>query len=289
MRLKFFLLMTFVFINNLNVIAQGGKTEIVGTVVGKDRIYGHIYDSNAVNKRLLIVRVDEKLKEKVDSKYVLVKYIWHLKDEKTPYNNENATQWKFILTREKDCDSTLEKLQFSYFSTGNKITGMFPQIDRTWGIDFENLPFEKTLPCYKLESKNLSQIETFTTDSNKIPRTDKESFVLKDSILINPSQTPLEIGIFRNGLFVFTNTSDKTISNYTFGCVAEKDGKIIVTDEINSEETELSEKSSVIFPKGSGGTINYTEQIKSCYDKKSKLAIIKVSFQDKSIWQVNAY
>lgn len=126
---KIFLILIILCINFSTAVAQDKRIEIVGTVVGKDRFFGHIYDSNTVNKRLLIVRIDEKLKGKIDSKYILIKHFWRLKDEKTPYRDNQATQWKFILTRKNGCDSTLEKLQFAYFNIDEKITGIYPQIE----------------------------------------------------------------------------------------------------------------------------------------------------------------
>lgn len=105
--------------------------------------------------------------------------------------------------------------------------------------------------------------------------------------MINHPQTPLEIGIRHNGLVTFVNKSSKAIAAYTLGCVIKKDNEIIITDQANPVEANLSKNEFILTPKGSGGNFEYSDQLKNCYDKKSKFSVVKVEFEDKSIWMAN--
>ncbi len=106
MKLIIIFVLAFILVFNAEISASN-KLEIVGTIVGQEELYGHIYDGSAITPRLLIVRVDQKIKGEIKAKYILVNYQWRLDDKITPFGNSQATQWNFALTKEKKCSFTL--------------------------------------------------------------------------------------------------------------------------------------------------------------------------------------
>lgn len=260
------------------------KTELIGTVIAKQALYGHIYDDEEIIPRLLIVRVDQKIKGEIASKYVLLNYYWRLKDEQTPYDGSFATQWHFSVTKEKNCSSALADIQFVIF--GQNDTGIMPRFFRTQGIDFEPLPFNEKLPCYKLKRDDFYRLG-FKADENKFSSKDTEFYVLEKERWINTKNSPLEISLLPRGGFALKNISEKNISEFQFGClIGKSSGDFNVLESFPTEKTDLKPQIQ-IFSINSIGTNQYMEQLKICHDKNAMFGVIKIKFNDGSVWQIS--
>ncbi|HVE57434.1 MAG TPA: hypothetical protein VNB22_11445 [Pyrinomonadaceae bacterium] len=277
------ILVCFLIFSSEVLASNSNKLKINGTVISSEVLYGHIYNEDEVNPYLLIVRVDEILKGEIDSKYILVNYYWRLKDDYTVATTK-FSKWELQLYKQKSCDSSIGKLQFVMFGR-DQPSGMMPRFNRTWGIPSEKLPFDETLPCYRLKRDEFSPVKSSIIANAKMPETDTEYYVLEKTRWINFPAAPLEFGLLRNGNLFLQNKSEKQIESYKLGCVTE--------DKDNHLKTvvEISEVKYKIKPKGekwsinSIGTDEYLTEFKTCYDKNAKLSVIEVHFDDNFVWR----
>lgn len=263
--------------------ANSDTLKINGTVVADEELYGHIYNSDEVHPYLLIVRIDEVLKGEIDSKYILVNYYWRLKDSYT-VDTTKFSKWELQLYKQKSCNSSIRKLQFVMFGR-DEPTGMMPRFSRTLGIAVEKLPFDETLPCYRLKRDEFLPVKSSIIDGAKMPESDMEYYVLEKNRWINAPATPLKFGLLRNGNLYLQNKSNKQIDGYKLGCVSEdKDNDLKTVAEISEVKDTLKPEQG-IFITNSIGSDEYMEQLKTCYDKNAKLSVVEVLFEDSSIWR----
>lgn len=169
------------------------------------KIYsGHVYSSEKINTSYLIVRVDSISKGQEGSRYILVRYHRRLQDKLNPLS-KHATQWRLNLTGAKDCAKTLRELQYVEFGIEGKTTGIMPRFRRTWGAEFEPLPFDVLLPCYETRYDRITQIEVPRPTEDSMPVTDTSFFVLETDRWLNLSESPVKIGLLARGGFIFAN------------------------------------------------------------------------------------
>jgi len=262
--------------------ANSTKLKINGTVVADEELYHHIYNSDEVNPYLLIVRVDEVLKGEIDSKYIFVNYYWRLKDDYT-VDPAKFSKWELQLYKEKSCSSSIRKLQFVLFGA-DKPSGMMPRFSRTWGIPFEKLPFDETLPCYKLKRDEFSPVKESIISETNLPKNDTEYYVLEKERWVNFPAAPLEIGLLRNGNLFLQNKSEKRINSYKLGCVTEDNNRLSIVKEFAENKDKITPEEGK-FTVNSIGSDEYMEQLKTCYDQSAKLSVTEVHFDDNSVWR----
>jgi hypothetical protein len=109
------------------------KITIEGTVVARERLYGHIYDGERIDPKLLVVRVDKTISGNTGARHILVDYQWRPDDGDTPYDGEYPSRWTFKLSAEKICETSLERIQFVEFGR-DEITGILPRFNRSWDL-----------------------------------------------------------------------------------------------------------------------------------------------------------
>jgi hypothetical protein len=259
---------------------KGSDLELAGTIVAVENLFGHIYSSDKINTSYLIVRVDRIIKGQEDSPFILVRYKWRLKDKLDPFS-KHATHWEINLTRAKGCSKTLRELQYVEFGSQEKTSGIMPRFRRTWGTEFELLPFDVSLPCYESRDDRISQIETSKPTQNSVPVTDVSFFVLEEDRWINLTETPLKLSLLGGGDFVFTNVSPQRILGYRLGCVDGNGGIIKRMDETKMTLTPNEGASST----NSMGISEQMEELYVCHQSRAKLAVIEVKYEDGSVWK----
>lgn len=259
---------------------KGSDLKLVGTVVAVEELYGHIYSSEKINTSYLIVRVDRIIKGQENSRYILISYKWRLKDKLDPFS-KRATQWELNLTKTKGCPKMLRELQYVEFGLEGTTTGIMPRFRRTWGVEFELLPFDIPLPCYESRYDKISQTETSKPAQDYVPVTDTSFFVLEEERWVNLTETPLKISLLGGGDFIFTNISTKHILGYRLGCVS-SNGKVI--NGIDETKVNLKPNEGA-FTTNSTGTSEQMEELYICHQSRAKLAVIEVRFEDDSVWK----
>jgi|ERR1044072_1182734 hypothetical protein len=76
------LFLLILFCSPLPVLAKNSKRlETLGTVIGYERLFGHIYDSSKITDRFFLIKADKITKGSLDSQYLLVHYLWRLRDK----------------------------------------------------------------------------------------------------------------------------------------------------------------------------------------------------------------
>ena len=255
--------------------------ELAGTIVAVENLFEHIYSSEKINTSYLIVRVDRIIKGQQDSHYILVSYNWRLKDKLDPFS-KHATQWRFNLTRRKDCAKTLRELQYVGFGfEGKETSGIMPRFRRTWGVEFEPLPFDVSLPCYESRYDKILKIETPKPTQDNIPVTDTNFFVLEKDRWINLSESPLKISLLGSSGFIFANVSIKRTLGYRLGCV-NSNGEVV--NRMDETEVNLNPNER-LFSFSRGGTSPQMDELYICHQSGAKLAVVEVRFDDGSIWK----
>ena len=287
MKIKLILTLLFTVIFCFETSASNSsKLLLNGTVVAEEAFYGHIYDSDKVHPYLLIVRIDEVFKGEINSKYILVNYYWRLKDD-VRVEGAKYSQWKFQLYREKSCNSSIGKLQFVMFGRLGEITGMMPRFKRSQGITVEEIPFDESLPCYRLKRDGFSPVRSSRITEIKAPETDTEYYVLENERWLNFPETPLEIGLMPGGELYLRNSSEKQINGFRLACVSEnKGGRLNIAAEMPDVTYKLKSKEKK-WSINSTGSDDYMRELKTCYDKNAKLSVVRVNFDDGSVWQKN--
>ena len=256
--------------------------EIIGTIVAlKLNLEGHSYSEYKmaeIPKSYLIVRIDELVKSTEESKYVLVSFIGDRGE--SDFGNPNSF-WKFKLTRNKACDANLRDLQFAFF--GRKQTsGVLPRLLRTPGYENEALPFDSKLSCYATNLKNTQEIRKANADSKRV-EAEYDSFVLEKALWLNPTETPLKVYFGR--LDEVANTTDKPISEFKFGCVSFQDNAYQIKHSFEVEKVKVPAKKRAYLAVSNGNS-EYMDELYTCYQMKSKVAVVWVKFEDNSLWKL---
>jgi len=257
------------------------QLEVKGTIVAREKSYGHIYQDDEIQTSLLIVRLENIVKGEEKSKYILVSYKWQLKDEVNPEFENQTTSWSFLLSPKKSCKSALRDLQFTFFG-GQKISGIQPRFLRNIGSENEPLPFDTKLPCYESRATKVQKIVKFPETQNSAENY-RPSFVIEDGLWIDHPQTPLKV--FFGGIEEFTNTSNKSISEFGLGCVINPNNDFQVIKSFPVEMRGLN-PNQTIFTTESTGTSASMDKLFTCFEMKAKLAAISVKFADNSVWEI---
>jgi len=105
---------------------------------------------------------------------------------------------------------------------------------------------------------------------------------------INLPSSPLRIKRSANGRHVdLINSSSASINQYQLGCATIEVGKVRVQRKMKAQITNLLPADSVkgeVYFESLDSREKYKER---CYKDNSKLAVIKVSFVDGSVWKAS--
>lgn len=260
------------------------KITIEGTVVASERLYGHIYDSEKIVPRLLVVRVDKTIFGNIGTRHILVDYQWRLDDKDTPYDGEYASRWTFKLSAEKICETSLERIQFVEFGR-NEITGILPRFDRSWDLRPEPLDLKQQLPCYKLKRGNFSLIAWGKDEAIRMPSATKDFFVIEDDLWINLPGAPLVLELRTNGTPLLRNISDVDVTDHALGCVHKTARGFAVSKAFPAEKSLIHPGLGILIT-NSNGTNDFMTPFKICRDVGSVLAVVKVGLAGGRVWEV---
>jgi hypothetical protein len=260
------------------------KITIEGTVVARERLYGHIYDSESVVPQLLVVRVDKAIFGNIGARHILVDYQWRLDDKNTPYDGVYASRWTFKLSAEKICETSLERIQFVEFGR-NEITGILPRFDRSWNLRPEPLDLKQQLPCYKLKRGNFSLISWGKDEAIRMPPATKDFFVIEDDLWINVPGAPLALELRTNGTPLLRNISDVDVTDHALGCVRKTAGGFAVSKAFPAEKSLIHPGPGILIT-SSDGTNDFMTPFKVCRDLGSVLAVVKVRLAGGHVWEV---
>jgi hypothetical protein len=261
------------------------RLEIEGTVVARERLFGHIYDDREVNPRLLVVRVDKVIKGKINNPHILVNYQWRLYDKGTPLEDQFASKWNFRLTEKKFCDSVLRDIQMVEWGPKGTITGILPRFERAWALPSVFIDLGERLPCYELKRGNFALQADGRNPGIVMPTRDKDFFVLDEDLWTNAPDSPLEIRLQANSTPFLQNVSGREIDGYTLGCVRKiSDG--FATSKFFPVTKDHFPVGSATRSSWSDGTNDFMEQFKICRDLKSMVSVSRVLFSNGDTWEI---
>jgi hypothetical protein len=134
-----------------------GKQDLVitGVVVGYDQLIQLANITSAPQVNVLVVRIEERIKGREESRYIKVIYE-HLSGEATLPSEifDGKNRWSFKLGRQTSCDSSLQALESASGKTEDGTEVSVPRLKRTPGAEAENIPADAMLPCYKLSPRD---------------------------------------------------------------------------------------------------------------------------------------
>jgi hypothetical protein len=267
--------------------AQKSKLKALGTVVAEERLFGHIYSDKAAKTKYFIVRLDRIIDGQEQSRYVLIQRSWKLENYPAPIDNENETQWEFSLEKKNGCSKSLRELQFAFFADdNNKPNGLLPRLRRKQGAEAERLPFNETLPCYRIDDKNSKINRSFTPRPTSADTTGNNLFVLEDDLIENETDAPLKISWLVNGGFALTNFSSNPINRFQLGCVIKQGNTIEILSKMPETKANLETVISQLTPKGSDGTTDNMMELYKCYQSKAKLTVVETTSKDGTVWRI---
>ena len=261
------------------------RLEIEGTVIARERLYGHIYDGEEINPRLLVVRVDKVIRGKINKEQILVNYQWRLDDKGTPLEDQFAGKWNFRLTEKKFCDRTLHDIQFVEWGHKGTITGILPRFDRAWALPQVFVDLRERLPCYKLKRGNFALQADGRNQRIVIPTSGKDFFVLDEDLWANAPDSPLEIGLHASGNPFLQNVSGREIDGYALGCVR-KENNEFATSKFFPVTKDHFHVGSTAMSGASDGTNDFMGFFKTCRDLKSMVSVTRVLFPNGDTWEI---
>jgi hypothetical protein len=135
---------------------QKTMTTIV-TVIGYDRLAEAGNLTSAPQSQLLIARVDKILKGKEKAKYIKIIYEYFSSEEthlKALLSDEKH-QWKFVLSRNKRCDSTLKEAKYAKGIALDGAKEIMPVLLLKDVGGLEAISESTNLPCYSLKSDGI--------------------------------------------------------------------------------------------------------------------------------------
>jgi hypothetical protein len=260
------------------------KLTIEGTVVARERLYGHIYDGEKIEPKLLVVRVDKTISGNTGARHILVDYQWRMDDKDTPYDGEYPSRWTFKLSAEKICETSLERIQFVEFGR-DEITGILPRFNRSWDLRPEPLDLKVQLPCYKLKRGNFSLIAWGKDEGIRMPSASKDFFVIEDDLWINLPGAPLALELRTNGIPLLRNISDEDVTDHSFGCVRKTAAGFTVSKAFPAEKSLIHPGPGILIT-NSNGTNDLMTPFKICRDLGSVLTVVKVGLAGGGVWEV---
>jgi len=270
-----------------SALSQKTNLQVSGTIVGEERLFGHIYSRTALQRKILLVRVDSILKAEERSQYILVQRTYRLADYPEPVDLAGNHQWRFKLKREKSCDSSLRSLQFAFFSdNAGQTVGLLPRIRAREQSTAVQLSFSQLLPCYTVAPNGIRQVSS-DSDLEKVPdgNTFASPFILDQDLFSNLSGTPVRLSWSVNGGVNATNISDKRITSFTLGCLSV--GETPKSFETFEEfPTSLAAQQTQLSPRGSDGTTDDMYSLYTCYKQHAMLAVIAATYEDGTKWRL---
>lgn len=266
-------------------VKDSKKLEIEGTVIARERLYGHIYDGEEINPMLLVIRVDKVINGKINKEQLLVNYQWRLDDKGTPLDDHFASKWNFRLTKKTFCDRTLHDIQFVEWSDNGTVTGILPRFDRARAVSSAFIDFRERLPCYELKRGNFALRADGRNQSIVMPESARDFFVLDEDLWTNAPGSPLEIRLHTNGNPFLQNVSAREIDGYALGCVRKEDNGFATSKSFPFAK-ERFPVGSASMSGASDGTNDFMELFKTCRDLKSMVSVIKVVFPNGDTWEI---
>jgi hypothetical protein len=260
--------------------ANSSNLRLAGTVVAVEGLFGHIYNEKQAVSSLLIVRVDRVIEGREDAKYILVRYKWRSQGHEGDPVDRHVTQWEFTLTKANMPPSTLKDMQYVRSGSDEKTFGITPRFQRTWETASELLPLDVRLPLYESQFDQISKIPTSTLIQENAPNTDLTFYVLEQERWMNFPGSPVKIVLF-TGHLLFNNNTDKTIENFTLGCV-NADGAVV--KRLKTTHQVLEPKAGSLWVTD-GGTSEQADQFYICRERKSKLAVVEARLDDGTVWK----
>ena len=120
--------------------------EAIGTVVAYDQLISLTNITSAPKSQVLIVRIARRIKGPKNRSYIKVIYKYAANESPLPQNMfDGNNQWRFILTRDFRCDSTLREMKPIVTTQGQAI----PRLKFTREKDL--IQDGVSLPCYVLK------------------------------------------------------------------------------------------------------------------------------------------
>jgi hypothetical protein len=255
------------------------RLETLGTVIGYERLFGHIYDSAQINDRLLLIRIDKVARGSIDSQYLLVNYFWRLEDKNTPIDRRELTQWNFSLTKDDSCKRSMREAEVVSYTDG----GVEPRFLKMPGVKLTDFKFDAALPCYQLKRGGFSFVQTFPAAGHDNLNNSDQFFLEKD-IWKNYRDAPVQINVSGGGGTVaINNVSGNTVVSYLTACVENEETLAYKFSGIVEEKEKLP-PGIASFNSNSDGTNSLKNRFGACYRKNAHLTVIKVFFEDGSAW-----
>lgn len=144
-------------------VGEGKQAEeqlkITGKVVAYDPSTSLISLTSAPKLEILVVRIEERVKGREESRYVKVLYK-HMENNPTLPERvfDGKSLWSFALRREPSCDGPMKALPSLRSHTGDGSDMPLPRLKRTLGAESEKITDETNLPCYSLRSSDLRPV-----------------------------------------------------------------------------------------------------------------------------------
>lgn len=136
---------------------QNKKIKIKATILAFDRLAALSNITFAPKSLLLIFRTDELLKGQETARYLKVIYTYFGDESKTlqDLTTGSRRRIKVVLSRNKECDSTLKDAKYSrsFSLDGKKELEPVLRLKDMGGL--QEVPEGLELPCYKLNKKGL--------------------------------------------------------------------------------------------------------------------------------------